>query len=180
MSNMCLPHQSDTSPYGYLFTPYPLLWLDNIHICFYSRMFYMHYKWSVVQQHVVTMRHCAAMLSETDCRSCDGAHDVKRWKNRKRCIITGRCMLLLHLSTHREPRVQVWERGSEGHCHWHMKCKTYLWGFTPCLDPSAHHFTHPHIGINDAIQQRTTEKKDEIIVWPQWAREANGWGTIYS
>jgi len=25
MSNMCLPHQSDTSPYGYLFTPYPLL-----------------------------------------------------------------------------------------------------------------------------------------------------------
>jgi len=28
------------------------------------------------------------MLSETDCRSCDGAHNVKRWKNRKRCIIT--------------------------------------------------------------------------------------------
>ena len=27
MSNMCLPHQSDTFPYGYLFTPYPLLWL---------------------------------------------------------------------------------------------------------------------------------------------------------
>ena len=25
MSNMCLPHQSDTSPYGYLFTPYSLL-----------------------------------------------------------------------------------------------------------------------------------------------------------
>jgi len=24
-AHMCLPHQSDTSPYGYLFTPYPLL-----------------------------------------------------------------------------------------------------------------------------------------------------------
>jgi len=35
MSNMCLPHQSDTSPYGYLFTSYPLLWLDDIHLCFY-------------------------------------------------------------------------------------------------------------------------------------------------
>jgi len=35
ISNMCLPHQSDTSPYGYLFTPYSLLWLDDIHLCFY-------------------------------------------------------------------------------------------------------------------------------------------------
>jgi len=51
-------------------------------------MFYMCYKWGIAQQHVVTMRHCVAMLSETDCRSCDRAHDVKRWKNRKRCIIT--------------------------------------------------------------------------------------------
>ena len=32
---MCLPHQSDTSSYSYLFTPYPLLWLDDIHLCFY-------------------------------------------------------------------------------------------------------------------------------------------------
>ena len=51
-------------------------------------MFYMHYKWGVAQQHVLTMRHCAAMLNETDCGSCNGAHGVKRWKNRKRCIIT--------------------------------------------------------------------------------------------
>jgi len=48
----------------------------------------MRYKWGVAQQHVVTMRHCVALLSETDCRSCDRAHDVKRWKNRKRHIIT--------------------------------------------------------------------------------------------
>jgi len=35
MSNICLSHQSDTSPYGYLFTPYLLLWLNNIHLYFY-------------------------------------------------------------------------------------------------------------------------------------------------
>ena len=35
------------------------------------------------------------MLSDTDCRSCDGAHDVKRWKNRKRRIITP-CILANH------------------------------------------------------------------------------------
>jgi len=60
---------------------------------------------------------------------------------------TVRCMLLLHLSRCREPRVRVWERGSGRHCHWCMKCKTYLWGFTPCLDPSAYHFTHPYSKI---------------------------------
>jgi len=48
----------------------------------------MRYKWGIVQQHVITMRHCTAMLNETDCGSCDGAHGVKRWKNRKRRIIT--------------------------------------------------------------------------------------------
>jgi len=35
MFNMCLPHQSDTSPYGYFCTPYLLLWLDDIYLCFY-------------------------------------------------------------------------------------------------------------------------------------------------
>ena len=63
----------------------------------------------------------------------------------------GRYVLLLCLSTCRKLGVWVWERGSGGHCHWGMKCKTYLWGFTPCLDPSAHYFTHPHSKIHQQI-----------------------------
>jgi len=65
-------------------------------------MFYMRYKWGIAQQHVVTLRHCAAILSDTDCGSCDRAHDVKRWKNRKRRIITApesiRAFVLNHMS----------------------------------------------------------------------------------
>ena len=66
-------------------------------------MFYMCYKWGIAQQHVVTLRHCAAMLSDTDCGSCDRAHDVKRWKNRKRRIITDRCEEGLNFQVSRKP-----------------------------------------------------------------------------
>ena len=91
----------------------------------------MCYKWGIAQQHVLTMRHCAAMLNETDCGSCDGAHGVKRWKNRKRCVITVRATpkpassmahstvtRALALWAYTEGKCEQWKLRSYGDAKW--------------------------------------------------------------